>query len=158
MSDYKDSYLSQLRKLVGDKKVIITSARAVVRDSFGRVLFIRRSDNHTWGMPAGSQEVNESILECLFREVKEETGLDVISAKPMAIYSNLSIETAFGDPYQVFVLQFLVDEWEGDLVTETDETIDARFFYLNDLPAEIPEFYQMVIDDLRNYTGNLILK
>ena len=30
MSDYEDSYLGQLRKLIGDKKVIITAARAVV--------------------------------------------------------------------------------------------------------------------------------
>ena len=99
MPGYEESYLGQIRKLVGDRKVIITAARAVVRDREGRVLFIRRRDNRKWAMPAGSQELDESITDCLRREVKEECGLEVISATPMAIYSCRSIVTAFGDPY-----------------------------------------------------------
>jgi 8-oxo-dGTP pyrophosphatase MutT (NUDIX family) len=158
MTDYEKSYLGQLRKLIGDRKVIITAARAVVRDDYGRVLFIRRSDNGTWGLPAGSQELGESILECMIREVKEESGLDVISAKLMALYTNVSIVTHFGDPYQVFVAQFLVDEWSGELVTETDETIDAKFFDLDDLPENVPGFYRFVIEDLRDFDGSLILR
>ena len=67
-------------------------------------------------------------MDCLKREVKEESGLVVISATPMSIYSQRSIVTAYGDPYHLFQVQFLVDEWSGELVTETDETVDARFF------------------------------
>lgn len=66
--------------------------------------------------------------------------------------------TAYGDPYQVFVTQFLVDEWSGVLVTETDETVDARFFSLDELPVEIPDFYREALEDLQNYDGVFILK
>ena len=158
MPDYEESYLGQIRKLIGRKKLITTAARAVIRDQEGRVLFIRRKDNGTWGMPAGSQELGETIFDCLKREVKEEVGLEVISATPMAIYSELSLVTAYGDPYQVFVTQFLVDEWSGVLVTETDETVDARFFSLDELPVEIPDFYREALEDLQNYDGVFILK
>ena len=149
MSSYEESYLGQIRPLVGEREIIITAARAVIRDQEDRILFIRRRDNGLWAMPAGCQELGESIFDCLKREVKEEAGLEVISAAPMAIYSQLSIVTAYGDPYQLFLVQFLVDEWSGELVTETDETVDARFFDLDELPEEMPDFYRQVLEDLQ---------
>ncbi|MCP4537052.1 MAG: NUDIX domain-containing protein [Chloroflexi bacterium] len=158
MSSYKESYVGQLRELVGKREVIITAARAVIRDQEDRVLFIRRRDNGLWAMPAGGQELGESILDCLKREVKEEVGLEVISATPMAIYSQIPIVTTFGDPYHLFLIQFLVNEWAGELVTETDETLDARFFGMDDLPTEMSEFYHEMLNDLQGYDGNLIIK
>ena len=158
MPSYEESYLSQVRKLINKQELIITAARAVIRDQEGRILFIRRRDNGLWAMPAGGQELGESILDCLKREVKEESGLDVILATPMAIYSQVSIVTASGDPYQLFLVQFLVDEWSGELVTETDETVDARFLDLDELPENIPDSYHEVLKDLQEYDGSLILK
>ena len=158
MPSYEESYLSQTRKLIDKQELIITAARAVIRDQEGRILFIRRRDNGLWAMPAGGQELGESILDCLKREVKEESGLDVILATPMAIYSQVSIVTASGDPYQLFLVQFLVDEWSGELVTETDETVDARFLDLDELPENIPDSYHEVLKDLQEYDGSLILK
>ena len=111
-----------------------------------------------WVMPSGSQELGETILDCRKREVKEEAGLEVISVTPMAIYSRRSIVTTYGDPYQLFLVQFLVDEWSGELVTETDETVDARFFDLDEPPEEMPDFYRKVLGDLQRYDGNLIIE
>lgn len=160
MPDYEESYLGQMRKLIGKRKMIATGARAILRDQEGRILLIRRRHSNYWGMPAGSQELGESILDCVQREVKEETGLDVISATPIAIYSDprFSIVTSYGDPYQFLVVQFLVDEWTGSLATETDETVDARFFSLDELPEDVPPHYAEALEDLRNYDGRLILK
>ena len=142
-----------------DRKVITTAARAVVRDQEGRILFIRRRDNGRWAMPAGVHQVGESILDCVKREVKEETGLDVISAIPMAIYSDprFSIASAHSDTDQSFTVQFLVDEWSGSLVIETDETVDAGFFSLNELP-EPSHYPREVLEDLQQYDGRLMLK
>ncbi len=158
MHEKDESYVGQLRKLVGNQKVITTAARAVIRDNNGRVLLIRRRDNFLWAMPAGGQELDESITDCLRREVKEECGLGVISATPMAIYSHISVVTTHGDPYHLFLMQFLVDEWVGTLITETDETVDARFFSIDCLPNQMPDHYQEALDDLRRYDGNLIVK
>jgi 8-oxo-dGTP pyrophosphatase MutT (NUDIX family) len=159
MSSYEESYLGQLRKMIGeDARVIITAARAVVRDEAGRVLFIQRNDNQMWAMPAGCQELDESILDCVKREVWEETGLTAHAVTPIAIYSNLSIVTAYGQPYHLFLTMFTVDKWSGTLVTRTDETLDARFFDLDDLPDDIPDFYREAIEDVQQYDGTLIIK
>ena len=158
MPSYEESYLGQLRKLIGREKIITPAIRAVIQNEKGQILWIRRKDNGTWGMPAGTQELGESIMDCLKREVQEETGLDVISATAMAIYSNRSIVTSYGDPYQLFQVQFLVHEWQGTLITETDETIDANFFEQNILPQGAPDYYQEVLADIQAYQGQVILK
>lgn len=159
MPQYEESYLGQLRKAVGKRKLIAISARAIVRDQQGKILFVRRSDNGDWVMPAGSIELGESILECVKREVKEETGLNVISAIPMAIYSDprFSFITSYGDPYQMFTVVFLVDQWSGILLSETDETVDAKFFDQENLPS-IPDLYSETLSDLKEFKGQLILK
>jgi len=156
---FDDSYLGRLRKAVGKQKIIAIGARAIIQDKVGRVLFVRRSDNNAWVMPAGSIELNESILDCLKREVKEETGLEVINATVIAIYSDprYSFVTEYGDPYQMFAVVFLVNEWQGTLLSNTDETTDARFFGMDELP-EIPKLYRETLEDLQTFNGQVILK
>ncbi len=158
MPNYEDSYLGRIRKLVGKEKLIVVATRAVIRDPAGRVLFVQRSDNSRWVMPSGALEMEESLFEGMRREVKEETGLDVIAAMPMAIYSYPSSVTAYGDPYYQISFQFLVKEWSGTLLSETDETTQARFFDVDAPPEDIASHYHEVLEDLRNYDGQFILK
>jgi ADP-ribose pyrophosphatase YjhB (NUDIX family) len=159
-TDYHQSYLGQLRRLIGKRKIFAITARAIIQDENGRILLVRRSDNGAWVMPA-SIELEESILDCLKREVLEETGLTILSAYPIAIYSEprFSFVTSYGDPYQMFSVVFVVDKWSGDLQTQTDETINARFFALNSLP-DIPDLYRETLADLQSYrkNGQFILK
>jgi ADP-ribose pyrophosphatase YjhB (NUDIX family) len=147
---------------VGKEKLLIIAARAVVRDNHGHLLLIRRRDNGKWAMPAGAMELEESIYDCLVREVREESGLEVHAATLFAIWSDpekTSIVTEYGDPYQVISFIFSVDEWSGDLVTETDETIDARFYPLDALP-ETPPHYLITLAELNQFEedGKLILR
>jgi 8-oxo-dGTP pyrophosphatase MutT (NUDIX family) len=156
--NYKDSYLGRIRNLIGKEKIIVVATRAVIRDHEGRVLFVRRTDNSKWVMPSGALELEETLFEGMQREVKEETGLDVVAATPMAIYSYPSSITAYGDPYYQISVQFLVDEWSGTLLTETDETTQARFFDIDEPLVGVAGHYQEVLDDLGKYDGGFILK
>ncbi|MDA3885582.1 MAG: NUDIX domain-containing protein [Candidatus Delongbacteria bacterium] len=159
MSKFEDSYVGKLRKKIGKERIIVPGARAIIRNDNGEVLLIKRKDTGRWGMPAGAAELGDSVTDTLKREVLEETGLRVISFKPLAIYTNpkYSFEYPNGDKIQMFALVFLVDEWEGDLLSETDETLDIGFFSLNDLP-DTHEMYLETLDDLKNFTGELIVK
>jgi len=159
MPDYEQSYLGQLRAVVGNRKMFTITARAIIVDNQHRVLFVQRRDNRRWVMPAGSMELEESILDTCKREVKEETGLIVEEAVLMAIYSDprYSFITAYGDPYQLVSFVFRVDKWSGIVNPTTDETLDARFFALNELP-EISPMYQETLDDLKNFRGTVIVR
>lgn len=83
--NWDDSYIGKLRSVVGSQKIIVPSIRAIIEDQDGKILFIERKGEGNWSIPAGSIELNESIYECLVREVKEETDLDVISAKALPL-------------------------------------------------------------------------
>lgn len=157
---WEESYLGKLRAFAGNQKLIVPSIRAIIEDQEGKVLFIKRLDGDRWGMPAGSIELNESIYDCLVREVKEETGLDVLSAKAIAIYSNplYSTKNKFGDEYQLFEFLFLVETWTGLLKAQTEESRDARFYSVNKIPASTNDFWaafhREVIEDLYEYKNN----
>jgi ADP-ribose pyrophosphatase YjhB (NUDIX family) len=156
---YEESYLGQLRKLIGKERVIINTARAVIFDEYGSLLLIRRWDNDSWAMSAGAMELGESIWDCMVREVCEESGLKVKAAELFVIWSDpaqTSIVTEYGDPYQLVVFVFRVQSWSGQLVRETDETIDAGFFHVAALP-EIAAHTRQTLEDLKTFNENEVL-
>ena len=159
MSSYEESYSGQLRKLVGSRMLLTPGVRGLIRDEQGRVLFIRRRDNGRWGMPAGGIELRETVFEALRREVKEETGLDVVSATLVAVYSGEAVifTSAYGNDYQGLVFAFRIDEWSGDLVRETDESTDAQFLDESEHPDAYAQ-YREFMDDLNSFAGTVILK
>ncbi|MFD1739616.1 NUDIX domain-containing protein [Bacillus salitolerans] len=161
---WEESYVGQMRKLIGHAKLIHPSVRAIIQNERGEILFIDRRGENRWGMPAGSMELDESIYDCLVREVKEETGIDVQAATLLAIYTSpkKSITNYFGDEYQMFELVFHVNKWSGEIITETEETTNAKFYPIDALPAGSDEFWddhhQEVVKDLQSFTGSVIVK
>jgi 8-oxo-dGTP pyrophosphatase MutT (NUDIX family) len=156
---WDDSYEGQIRAHVGSRTLMLSGARAVVRDEAGRILVIRRRDNGRWAFPAGGMELGESILECCVREVREETGLEVIRAVPMAIYSHprFTHTNMYGNPHQPITMAFIIQEWSGSVLTETEETTDCRFFALDALP-ELSGTSIEVLSDFLSFDGTFIVK
>lgn len=156
---FEESYVGQLRQCAGDMTLIVPAARAIIRDEDGKILLIRRRDNGKWDLPAGGIELGESITDCLKREVKEETGLEVIEAVPIVLQTEpcFSYTNAFGAEFQMFTVVFHVTKWQGKLARQTSETTDARFYALTELPELSPPHAES-IKDLQNYTGKLIIK
>jgi ADP-ribose pyrophosphatase YjhB (NUDIX family) len=160
MLHFEDSYTGKLRKAVGDGfTLVIPAVRAVIFNQENEVLLVKRSDNGCWSLPAGGIELGDSVMDCLRREVAEETGLVVLDATPIAIYSEprYTFVNAYGNPHQMFSIAFLVDRWEGKILRQTDETLDARFFSLDALP-DIPLHHQETLEDVRKFEGRFMVK
>jgi len=159
---WEDSYHGQLRATVGDDRVVIfVGARCVVRDADGRILLIRRSDNGSWGLPAGGMELGDTLAETAARELWEETGLTATSLVPFAVYSGPHAQTnMYGHAYQYIAMAFLVESWTGELVTETDETTDAAFHLPDALPEDTGLSVTTALADLATYeaTGMFVAK
>lgn len=159
---WAESYLGQLRSLVGDRTLMLVGARGVIRGDDGGILLIKRADNGYWAMPGGAMELGESITQCAIREVWEETGVAAARATPFALYTgpDYTYTNMFGDTYQLFIAAFLLTDWAGELRPDPDEASDAGFF----LPAAWPEPLSAstleTMADLASYerTGRLVLK
>ncbi|GIP39439.1 phosphohydrolase [Paenibacillus sp. J31TS4] len=158
---WEDSYLGQLRQQVGSRMLIAPAVRAVIENREGELLLVKRRDNGEWVMPAGGLELHESIMDCLKREVKEETGLNVLTAQLFALYTEPRFEytNGYGDANKLFSCVFLVTEWDGALLRETDETTDAAFFPPDRLP-ELPALYRETLADRNRFRleGDVIVK
>jgi ADP-ribose pyrophosphatase YjhB (NUDIX family) len=156
---WEESYLGRVRQAVGNMVLIVTAVRSVIFDKERKLLLIKRTDNGHWALPAGAQELGESIFDCLKREVREETGLEIINAEPISLYTHprYNYITVYGKKYQNFTVVFRVDEWQGKLLTRTTESTDARFFEIDNLP-EISAQHTETIQDVRNFKGKFIVK
>jgi len=92
---------------------------------------IRRKDNGNWGLPAGGLEENETIRECIIREVKEETGLDILGLQVIGIGSDPVIETVKypnQDVVQYFNVEFYSTQFSGEIaVLDEEEVLSAEF-------------------------------
>lgn len=54
----------------------------------GRIVLIRRRDDNCWALPGGMVDWGEDILTALRRELKEETGLQVLQiGRLVGVYS-----------------------------------------------------------------------
>jgi len=61
----------------------------------GRILVLKRADamNYrpgSWDLPGGHLAVGESSEECLLREIKEETSLDVMIERLLGLHNNIA--------------------------------------------------------------------
>jgi 8-oxo-dGTP pyrophosphatase MutT (NUDIX family) len=141
MKSFSDSYVGKLRQIVGNRLLLVPSARAVIENSQGRILLQERRDMKIWGLPGGSADEGESIEECLRREVREETGLRVEAFEVYGYSSDPEVETlVYPNGHQIHshTVLFHVTAWSGELDTSNEESLRLEYFSPDALPKMLP--------------------
>ena len=87
---------------------VVPSVVAIVQDEIGRILLIHKVDNGKWALPGGGHEIGETITATVVREVKEETGYDVVVEALTGTYTNPHHVMSYndGEVRQQFPLAF----------------------------------------------------
>lgn len=100
--------------------IVPAAAAAIIEDD--KLLMIRRVDNDKWSLPGGTLDYGESLEECVIREVKEETGLDIKINGIQNIYSNpnILIEYANGEVRQEFTTVYKAEKVSGELQIDNE--------------------------------------
>jgi ADP-ribose pyrophosphatase YjhB (NUDIX family) len=153
-------YIKLLRAKIGNMKIVIPGIRALIFDERGSILLEKQALFGSWALPHGCLDVGESIVDALKREVKEETGLDVVRAEPFGIYSDPKYSVTYpnGDEVQTLTMAFRVTEWSGELRPDDHEVTELGFFPLNALPSPIYPIHVDTIADYEAAGGGFIVK
>lgn len=107
---------------------IAPGGSALVVDERGRVLMQRRADSGNWSLPGGIMEIGETMQQCVIREVKEETGLDIEITGLLGIYTDPQhvIAYADGEVRQEFNITYR-GRVVGGAITVSHESTEVRF-------------------------------
>jgi len=126
-------------------------AAGVILIENGELLWVQRRfepRRGQWTLPAGFVEYDEHVEECAVRETREETGLDVELSGLFNAYM------AMDDPRVRVVLLLYTAVRTGGTLAPGDDAVDARFFPIDDPPAEIAfRAHRMALDDIRVRLG-----
>ena len=97
----------------------------------GEVVLVKRQDNGLWSLPGGFVDWGEEINQAVVRELKEETGLDVVRVhRLVGIYSSPR-----RDPRLHSICVAVAVEAEGEFQIQDKLEIDAvRAFAKEDIP------------------------
>ncbi len=134
---------------VGKQGRLAVGCSAVVLDSTGKILLIRRADNGRWAVPGGYMEPGESVTEACVREVWEETGIRVRVGRLTGVYNSphIMVEYPDGNRFQLVMLCFAAEPVEGDLRT-SEETTEVGYFSRADVEnMDMSGFNRQRIDD-----------
>lgn len=101
----------------------------------GKILLIKRSDNHLWAVPGGLAEVGETLAEAAQRELWEETGIVGQITKLLGVFdSRLWRSKTKSQLYHVIFLA----ETTNSIPKTSKEAVEVAFFGEDNLPELAP--------------------
>ena len=113
---------------------LVPGGSALIVDDNGAILMQRRSDSGNWSFPGGTMEIGETLEQCVIRETKEETGLDIEITGLLGIYTDPDHVMAYadGEVRQEFNITFYGRVIGGDIEVSSEST-EVRFLTLTEL-------------------------
>ena len=102
-------------------------ADALIRDTEGRVLLVRRADDGLWAMPGGWVDPGETPADAAVREVFEETGLVAVDPQLRDV-SEGAVSRHFTFECRVV----------GGALAVSDESLEAAYLF----PGDVTEWHR----------------
>lgn len=103
-------------------------------------------------------QLNESVEECIKKNVKEDLGVKLHSLQLFGVYSGKELINRVeesGDEYNTVAIGYLCTEYEGEIIPDSNHAIEAQFIKLSQLPEEIDPFIKHKLFELKGQLKNL---
>ncbi|HLZ61459.1 MAG TPA: NUDIX hydrolase [Ktedonosporobacter sp.] len=104
---------------------------AAFRDN--TILLVKERSDGGWTLPGGWADIGESASTAVVREVREESGYQVLATRLLAVYDR---DKHGHPPLPYYVYKFFFEcEIVGGSPTSSKETDEVGFFALDELPS-----------------------
>ena len=117
------------------------------------VLLELRADCGLWSCPGGGLIPGENIEECVKREVKEETNIDITVDNLFSVYSDPKIGSVrhyLEDDFpQQMIDIFLIGLPTSHKIIKSEESLDVKYFKFKDVPDNVVPSVSRAIKDYR---------
>jgi ADP-ribose pyrophosphatase YjhB (NUDIX family) len=130
-------FVVELRRHVGDAVLWLPAVTAVVRRD-DHLLLAKRADNGTWAPVTGIMDPGEEPATCAVREAMEETGVEIRVDRLAAVTSGIEVTHVNGDRAVYLDLAFACSWVSGEPYVADDESVDVRWWPIEDLPEMKP--------------------
>lgn len=98
----------------------------------GKLLLERRRDSDTWGLPGGGVKKQETELQAIVREIREELGLRIPPERfrKLAVYGEPGRIAAFrdGSIWRMVIVVYALELEDEPKLTISEESRELRFF------------------------------
>jgi 8-oxo-dGTP diphosphatase len=134
-------------------KIIPSVYLLLIKD--GKILLSRRFqtgyEDGKYGLVAGHAEAGESFTNALYREAKEESGIEI---DPKNVIHRLTMHrNCVGENHERVDFFFETDTWSGEITNmEPERCDDLSWFPLGDLPENIIPYIRRAIECLQDGT------
>ncbi len=153
------NYIAELRKLIGNRPIIMVGASVIVEDVQGKILLQLRTDNHCWGYAGGALEPGEATEVAAKRELLKETGLLANEMELFGVFSGENFHHVYpnGDEVYIVDIVYLCKKYTGTLKAQDSEVERLRFFAADELPENISPPVKPVLQEWidRQNAGNV---
>lgn len=87
-----------------------------------------------WSIPGGAQELGEAMIETAFREVKEETGIEIDNVELLKTLDFIDKDSNGNIRFHYSLIDFIADHKSGNLIAE-DDALNAKWVPINELKS-----------------------
>lgn len=115
-------------------KPIHIGAVGIIRDG-NKILLERRTDSDRWAFIGGGMQMQESLEQCVQREILEETGLETVSAQLINVFSYpyRIAEYPDGNIVRIVTALYSVEVKDFDSLICSEESKELRFLDENEI-------------------------
>ncbi len=141
-------YIKNIRAKIGNDLLLIPGVTAVVINDRDEVLLQLRRDTKTWAPPSGGLEPGENLAQCVIREVREETGIEVTPEAIIAVLSGKEFIWSYPNGDQVATVSTVFrcrPHADAFPRVNDDESLEIRFFSCDALPENMLQRHSKLI-------------